>query len=120
TRASTSVSVRRRWRTCFGSTSRPGSRSRAAETCRRARPPRGAGPLPAEIVMRSVASPTADCIDALAALPRLGVGLLYNAALPGFLASELDAVDYVELIPDMFWRLQPSPQGRRYEEIRPS
>jgi uncharacterized protein (UPF0276 family) len=38
-----------------------------------------------------------------ALLPRLGVGVLYNPALPGFLRSDLDALDYLEVIPEMFW-----------------
>src|SRR5262245_58533118 len=41
--------------------------------------------------------------DPLALLPRLGVGLLYNEALPDFLRSDLDLLDYIEVIPDMFW-----------------
>jgi uncharacterized protein (UPF0276 family) len=34
-------------------------------------------------------------------LPRLGVGLLYNPALRDFLRTSLDAVDYIEVMPDM-------------------
>jgi len=34
---------------------------------------------------------------------RLGVGILYNPALPLFLASDIERVDFVEIIPDMFW-----------------
>jgi uncharacterized protein (UPF0276 family) len=32
-----------------------------------------------------------------------GVGLLYNPSLPPFLETNLDALDYLEVIPDMFW-----------------
>ena len=39
---------------------------------------------------------------------KLGVGLLYNAALPEYLQSNLDNLDYIEIIPDMFW----SDEGR--------
>jgi uncharacterized protein (UPF0276 family) len=38
-----------------------------------------------------------------APLTRLGVGVLYNPALPDFLRSDLDALDYLEVIPEMFW-----------------
>lgn len=48
---------------------------------------------------------------------RLGVGLLYNPALPPFLRSDLDALDYLEVIPDMFWTDSPGPVGRRYVEL---
>jgi uncharacterized protein len=82
--------------------------------------------------MIDVASRALSATGGIAALPKLGVGLLYNSALPGFFASDVDAVDYVEVIPDMFWLLQqPGPGrrghgsplragGRRYEEIAPS
>ena len=29
--------------------------------------------------------------------------MLYNPALPDFLRSDLDALDYLEVIPEMFW-----------------
>lgn len=34
---------------------------------------------------------------------KLGAGLLYNAALPEYLAVHINNVDYIEIIPDMFW-----------------
>jgi uncharacterized protein (UPF0276 family) len=37
------------------------------------------------------------------ALPALGVGLLYNAALPEYLRDFPQTFDYVEIIPEMFW-----------------
>lgn len=39
---------------------------------------------------------------------QLGVGILYNAALPEYLDSNLSNLDYIEIIPDMFW----SDEGR--------
>ena len=41
--------------------------------------------------------------DPFAALPRLGVGILHNPILPAFLRANLDLVDYVEVMPDLFW-----------------
>jgi uncharacterized protein (UPF0276 family) len=48
---------------------------------------------------------------------RLGVGLLYNPALPDFLASDLDALDYLEVIPEMFWTDQGLGGADRFTEI---
>lgn len=39
---------------------------------------------------------------------KLGIGLLYNAALPDYLDHHISEVDYIEIIPDMFW----SDEGR--------
>ncbi len=39
---------------------------------------------------------------------KLGVGLLYNAALPEYLQNNIANIDYIEIIPDMFW----SDEGR--------
>lgn len=39
---------------------------------------------------------------------KLGVGLLYNASLPEYLEHNIEKVDYIEIIPDMFW----SDEGR--------
>jgi len=52
----------------------------------------------------------------LAALPHLGVGVLFNPALPPFLAEHLDAVDFVEVIPDMFWEDRGTGARPRYLE----
>lgn len=50
---------------------------------------------------------------------KLGVGILYNASLPEYLDKHLEKVDYIEIIPDMFWsdegrdtqpRFQPLPK----------
>ncbi len=47
----------------------------------------------------------------------LGVGLLYNASLPPFLEENLDVLDYLEAIPDMFWIGVEGGEESRYEEI---
>jgi hypothetical protein len=52
-----------------------------------------------------------------APLPRLGVGVLYNPALPGFLRSDLDALDYLEVIPEMFWTDHGMGSADRFREI---
>jgi len=54
----------------------------------------------------------------LAALPELGVGVLYNVALPAFLRSNPAAWDYVEVIPDMFWRDHGPGHDPRYDELQ--
>jgi uncharacterized protein len=50
-------------------------------------------------------------------LPELGVGVLYNLALPEFLRSNPAAWDYVEVIPDMFWRDRGPGREPRYDEL---
>jgi uncharacterized protein (UPF0276 family) len=73
------------------------------------------GPLiPASMPHEPLSAPRPD---ALASLPRLGVGLLYNAALPDFLQNNLDAWDYAEIIPDMFWTDQGKGHALRYVEL---
>ncbi len=54
----------------------------------------------------------------LAEIPRLGVGLLYNAALPAFLRSDLELLDYVAVIPDRFWSDRGEGRPDRFAEIR--
>lgn len=51
--------------------------------------------------------------------PALGVGLLYNAALSEFLRSNLEAVDYLAIIPDTFWLDHGPRHAERYEELEP-
>jgi uncharacterized protein (UPF0276 family) len=46
---------------------------------------------------------TRSSIPSLDATPTLGVGILYNAALPDYLRSRPHSFDYVEIIPEMFW-----------------
>jgi uncharacterized protein len=60
---------------------------------------------------------TVESLPNMASLPPLGVGLLYTPALPEFLAANIDAVDYVELIPDTFWTQQRGGGPRRYRDI---
>jgi uncharacterized protein len=67
----------------------------------------------------AVESQPASAAGVLAALPRLGIGVLFNLALPGFLRSHRDAWDYVEVIPDMFWRDHGADSEPRYEELEP-
>jgi uncharacterized protein len=55
--------------------------------------------------------------DRLASAPRLGVGVLYNAALPDFLRSNLELVDYVAIIPDTFWSDGGAGADSRYTEL---
>lgn len=55
--------------------------------------------------------------DAFNSLPALGVGLLYNAALPDFVRSNPDAFDYLGITPDLFWLDRGPGHPERYEEI---
>jgi len=63
-------------------------------------------------VMKSQPAVTVD----LGSLPRLGVGVLYNPALPDFLRHHLEMVDYLEVIPDMFWTDHGIGQPQRFTE----
>jgi uncharacterized protein (UPF0276 family) len=47
----------------------------------------------------------------------LGVGVMYNPALPEFLRTDLDAIDYLEITPDMFWTDRGPLQHPRFEEL---
>ena len=47
----------------------------------------------------------------------LGVGILYNPALPEYLRTHLESVDYVSLIPDTFWSDSGRGSHRRFQEI---
>jgi uncharacterized protein len=47
----------------------------------------------------------------------LGVGLLYNPSLPAWLQDHLDLVDYVEVIPDMFWTDRGPGSRPRFVEL---
>jgi uncharacterized protein (UPF0276 family) len=53
----------------------------------------------------------------LASLPTLGVGLMYNPALPEFLRTDLDALDFLEITSDMFWTDFGAGRNPRYEEL---
>jgi uncharacterized protein len=43
-----------------------------------------------------------DVTPSMAGPPKLGVGVLYNRAVERFLHSDLDALDFLEIIPDTF------------------
>lgn len=58
--------------------------------------------------------------DSLQSPAKLGIGILYNPALPEFLRSELDSLNYLEIIPDMFWTDRGIGQSPRYVEIESS
>ena len=57
-------------------------------------------------------------MTALSSLPRVGVGVMYNPALPEFLRTDLDAIDFLEITSDMFWT-DHGAGGRtpRFEEL---
>src|SRR4051794_5872118 len=55
--------------------------------------------------------------DPLSALPKLGVGIIYNPALPNFLRSSLDALDYLAIIPDRFRTDQGVGASPRFIEL---
>jgi uncharacterized protein (UPF0276 family) len=57
-------------------------------------------------------------VQSSASAPRaLGVGLLYNGALSDFLHSNLEAVDYLAITPDLFWLDHGPKHIERYEEL---
>lgn len=56
-------------------------------------------------------------MDRLNTLPTLGVGVMYNPSLPEFLHTELDAIDFLEITPDMFWTNHGPGSDPQYEEL---
>jgi uncharacterized protein (UPF0276 family) len=48
--------------------------------------------------------------------PCLGVGILYNPVLRRLLREEPELVDYIEIIPDMFWTLGQHDEAPSYVE----
>jgi uncharacterized protein len=48
---------------------------------------------------------------------KLGIGILYNAALPEYLAQYINQVDYMEIIPDMFWSDEGKGHPQRFVEM---
>jgi uncharacterized protein (UPF0276 family) len=56
-------------------------------------------------------------MDRLSTLPTLGVGVMYNPSLPEFLRTELDALDFLEITPDMFWTNHGPGSSNQYEEL---
>ena len=49
--------------------------------------------------------------------PTLGIGLLYNAALPEYLRDFPETFDYVEIIPEMFWTDAGRGAATRFIEL---
>lgn len=56
-------------------------------------------------------------MTSLSFLPRLGVGVMYNPALPEFLRTDLDAIDFLEVTSDMFWTDHGAECEPRFEEL---
>jgi uncharacterized protein (UPF0276 family) len=54
---------------------------------------------------------------ALDALPALGIGLLYNPALPEYIRDFRETFDYVEIIPEMFWTDAGRGAPERFVEL---
>ena len=55
---------------------------------------------------------------ALHALPKLGIGLLYNPSLPEYLRARPETYDYVEIIPEMFWTDNGRGAAPRFVELQ--
>jgi len=53
----------------------------------------------------------------LDAAPTLGVGILYNAALPDYLRAHRDSFDFIEIIPEMFWTDAGRGAASRFAEL---
>lgn len=68
------------------------------------------------IFQKNESSPIA-WVDPITSLPKLGIGVLYNPALPDFIRSNLDIVDFVSIIPDMFQIDRGSGNSPRYIEL---
>jgi len=51
----------------------------------------------------AVAGSALSSMREFAATPALGVGILHNPVVPGLLTSDPGLVDYVSIMPDMFW-----------------
>jgi uncharacterized protein (UPF0276 family) len=62
----------------------------------------------------NAAAPAAE--PGLEHLPRLGVGVLYVPSLPRFLRENVDALDYMAIVPDRFWADEGPGDGPRYSE----
>jgi uncharacterized protein (UPF0276 family) len=72
----------------------------------------GSAPGPSRTATAAGSAP-----DALDALPTLGVGLLYNPALPEYIRDFRETFDYVEIIPEMFWTDAGRGAERRFVEL---
>lgn len=53
----------------------------------------------------------------LSALPRLGVGVLFNRSLTSFVRQHPGALDYLAIIPDRFWSDEGAAAAERYDEL---
>lgn len=53
----------------------------------------------------------------LAAIDALGVGILHNPVVPDLLKADLGLVDYVSIMPDMFWTDRGPGAERRFVEL---
>ncbi|NMF63741.1 DUF692 domain-containing protein [Brasilonema octagenarum] len=59
-----------------------------------------------------------DYANTLSALPKLGVGLSFQAPLQSFVEAHLDTFDFLEIIPDTLWNDLGSSAAPRYQENR--
>lgn len=66
--------------------------------------------------MSPVQQLTKEYANRLATLPKLGVGLSFEAPLRGFVEANLDAFDYLQIIPDTLWNDLGWGVVPRYEE----
>jgi uncharacterized protein len=53
----------------------------------------------------------------VATSPALGIGILHNPAVPGLLKSDPGLVDYVSIMPDMFWTDHGPSANSRFVEL---
>ncbi len=53
----------------------------------------------------------------LEALPKLGVGVLFNPSLGAFVREHADVLDYLAVIPDRFWSDEGTAAAERYDEL---
>lgn len=67
--------------------------------------------------MPTLSSTAPAPVPTLAEIPRLGVGVLYNPSLAGFLRTDLELLDYVAVIPDRFWTDRGPGRPERFVEI---
>jgi uncharacterized protein (UPF0276 family) len=58
----------------------------------------------------------APAAEPLAALPRLGVSVLYNPSLRDFVSEHADALDYLAVIPDRAWQDEGAAAPVRFVE----
>jgi hypothetical protein len=66
--------------------------------------------------MLSVKQELKNFTNTLSSLPKLGVGLLFQAPLQSFVEANFDSFDFLEIIPDTFWNDLGASATPRYEE----